>query len=116
MNITIINNIIKLVNKLFPDGDAKLKVLLALEEGKNKLKQPLTISILSISVYYVWVGKSVFYRLNQIVYFNTIEFWIDVLIMAMVFSFQLGIPFKDFVKALTDSVNNFIADRKNRKK
>ena len=102
MNIAIFYSLIALVKKILPDGDKKIQVLLAIEQLQTSVKQPLTLSILSILVYVVFAGKSIAYRIMMIVYFNTPEWWVDVVLVAIVFGFQFGVPFKDIIKAITE--------------
>ena len=71
-----------------------------METLRAKSRQPLALSIMAISQLFIWQGKSIFYRINKIVYFNTYEWWVDVVFLAGMISFLFGIPFVTLMKAL----------------
>jgi len=97
----LFDSVVNLLMKVLPEGK-KQEVLLAIETIRAKSKQPLTISIIAILQLLIFQGKSIFYRIEKIVYFNTTEWWIDVILMAMIFSFLFSIPFSEVIKALKD--------------
>ena len=94
---------VDLVKKVFPTGDKKLEVLLAIETLRSQLKQPLTLSIMSILVFLNFSVKSIIYKLKLLVYFNTPEWYVDIVFVSIVFSFMFGVPFKDIMKALAEA-------------
>jgi len=112
MNLAIFDSLLSLIDKILPDGTTKLQVKLAIEEARSKLKQPLAMSIFSIAVLLIYQGKCITYRLMKIVYFNTVEFWVDVFLIAAVISFLFGIPFKDWVKAVFEGIDKYTLNKK----
>jgi len=99
MNLAIFDSLISLVDKLLPDGTAKLQVKLAIEEARSKLKQPLTLSIIAVLWILIYQGKAIIYRIQKIVYFNTYEWWVDVVILAVILGFLFSVPFSELLKA-----------------
>ena len=97
----LFDSVISLLKKILPEGSSQ-EVFLAIETIRAKSKQPLTISIIAILQLVIFQGKSIFYRIEKIVYFNTTEWWTDVILMAMIFSFLFSIPFSEAIKALKD--------------
>ena len=99
----IFKPLIDLVKKLFPSGDKKLEVLLAIETLRTRIKQPILITLLSLSVFWYFAIKSIIFKIKLIVYFNTPEWYFDATLVLAVFSFVYGIAFKDMVKSAFQS-------------
>ncbi len=96
--IDIFKPLIDLVKKVFPSGDKKLEVLLAIETLRTQIKQPILITALSLSVFWYFAIKSILFKLKLIVYFNTPEWRFDAVLVIIVFSFVYGVKFKDAIK------------------
>ena len=105
----IFKPLIDLVKKLFPSADKRLEVLLAIETLRTRIKQPILITLLSLSVFWYFAIKSIIFKIKLIVYFNTPEWYFDATLVLIAFSFVYGVPFKDIVKA-------GLQERKERKK
>ena len=99
----VFKSLIDLVKKLFPSGDKRLEVLLAIEALRSKLKQPILITLLSLSVFGYFGIKSILFKLKLVVYFNTPEWYFDAVLVLAMFSFVYGIAFKDMVKSAFQS-------------
>ena len=99
--INVFNTLADLVKKLFPDGNKKIEALQTIELARAAARQPLALSIIAILQLLIFQGKSIAYRLMKIVYFNTPEWWTDVVIMLAIISFLFGVPFEKLLKPIT---------------
>lgn len=106
--LDVFNPIIKLVTKAVPDADKKLEILLAIEQARTGLKQPLALSIIAILFSLNYIVKSIIYKLKLLVYFNTPEWYTDVVFVAVIFSFMFGVPFKDVIGV----IRNYIKEKR----
>ena len=100
----IINKVIDIIDDLIPDSDKKNQVKLLVIQELSKLKSRLVISIMTVLVYLVFQVKTLI--IDNYLYSDM--FYIDLVLMALVMSFQFSIPFKDLLKA----INNFLKKKK----
>jgi len=94
----LFDSVISLLMKILPEGK-KQEVLLAIETIRAKSKQPLALSIIAILWVLIYQGKAIAYRIQKIVYFDTSEWWIDVVVLAVILGFLFSVPFIEIVKA-----------------
>ena len=97
----LFDSLLNLLMKILPEGK-KQEVVLAIETLRTKVKQPLALSIIAILWVLIYQGKAITYRIQKIVYFNTYEWWVDVVILAVILGFLFSIPFGEIIKALKD--------------
>ena len=98
---SIINSILKIIDDVLPDGDKKVLAKLEIAKLSAKLKNPLVVSLLTLMAYLVFQYKAIFVT----DYLYSDFFYIDLTLMALVFSFQFGIPFKTLVGTIKDFLN-----------
>ena len=98
--IDIFKPLVELIDKLIPDATKKIEALVAIETVRARVKQPWAISAISILFCLNFIVKSIWFKLKLLVYFNTVEMWVDVVFAAAVVSFLFGIPFKDLIKTI----------------
>jgi len=93
----LFDSLIQLLIKILPEGKSQ-EVILAIETLRTKIKQPLTLSIIAILWVLIYQGKAITYRIMKIVYFDTYEWWIDVVLLAVILGFLFSVSFTEIVK------------------
>jgi len=94
----IIDKILSIFDKLVPNGNKKLLAKVELVRLLSDLKQPITLSILTVMFYLVFQLKAIFmdsYLLSD-------WFYIDLTFLILSLSFYFGVPFKTLLKAIKD--------------